>query len=36
MIYRDKKIYDDDELVESFNKTINDGKSIILDNYKYK
>lgn len=36
MIYRDKKIYVDDEVVESFNKTINDGKSIILDNYKYK
>ena len=34
MIYRDKKIYVDDEVVESFNKTINEGKSIILDNYK--
>lgn len=34
MIYRDKKIYIDDEVIESFNKTINDGRSIILDNYK--
>ncbi len=36
MIYCDKNIYVDDNVLESFNKTINDGRTIILDNYKYK
>lgn len=33
-IYHDKKIYIDDEVFNSFNKSVNDGKALILDNLK--
>lgn len=33
-IYEDKKIYIDDEVFDSFNKSVYDGKALILDNFK--
>lgn len=35
MIRKDKGIYIDDSVSDSFNKTVKDGKTLILDNYKY-
>lgn len=33
-IYNDKGVYIDDNVYDSFNKTVNDGKALILDNFK--